>query len=115
MNATFPSIGWALRLAGFRANMVVNGFDLLWQGSGANRKFRAIVSAMNPLDVEALLGSDIREAATMEGIRDEMPSMSLGDLIKQGSETWKVIRRNDTPSDPTVKFTIVKTVPGKDK
>jgi hypothetical protein len=89
-------------------------FRLLKDGS----EWDGILLGVPPMDPQLELGSDWREMATLESLRQVTPSIGYGDLIKQVSPfwsipsdpqtvLWKVVRREDNGAYFTIKFWLV--------
>ncbi len=63
------------------------------------------------------LGYDPRELSIIECLNDDAPETDVSQIQFQdvvAKNKWKVVRREDNPADFTVRYWVVKIVPGKD-
>ena len=89
----------------------VFGFECQFGG----QTFFAIITELNPVDVEVLLGSDIREASQVTATRGMIPAMDRGQMFTTGTDVFKVVKHVDNPASPAEIYYVVKVIDGKDK
>ena len=110
------SLSDTLLQEGFTAQLSVSGESfIVISGAAAGRNpFSGVLETLPGIDPRLDLGSDIRELACLHVIRDSCPAVDSQDQIQEVSQStapiWKVVRREDNPSDVVVKLWIVKVL-----
>jgi len=113
-----PSLLLELR-AGFDERMSSLGQRFRLDRTGD--EWDGILLAIPPADPLQDLGSDLREKATMECRRDNIPELKYGDIITQlrpfwqdfatDPPHWKLTWKQDNPAQFAVKFWMVRIIP----
>lgn len=112
------SVGNLIRIAGFKANVDVNGKTVEVVDAKINppATFRALVSSTTAIDPNSPLGTDLREADVVETLRDWLPASLLvsttpGQIAaKVDGVRFKMTKREDNIANPFVRFDVVKVV-----
>jgi hypothetical protein len=100
---------------GFQTRIDSLGQPFVHKKSGTS--FLGILLPVHPVDPMLELGSDWREMATLEALRNTVPAINYADVIAQTNPIWgavgtppqwKVVRREDNPADFAIKYWLVK-------
>lgn len=110
------SISSALLEAGFRQTQAVHGESVtVLSGYETGRTFTAVILTQPQITISTDLGEDAREKVVAHFAVTGCPAFESGNAFRDsGNNVWKVVGRNQNPSDNSVEFELVKIVTGKD-
>lgn len=110
------SISSALLAAGFKQTQAVHGESItVLSGYEIGRTFTAVILTQPQISLSTDLGEDAREKVVAHFASDSCPVFESGNAFRDsGNHVWKVVGRNQNPSDNSVEFELVKIVTGKD-
>lgn len=105
------SLGLDLLQEGWDCRKDVWGEDLTVGGMA----FRGIILPLATIEPDLALTEDIRETSQLQIHRDDEVTITQGNIVTDSAgNNYKVIGREDNPSDFVVKYTVVKVVGGLD-
>jgi len=110
------SLGLDARREGFLAQLDVDGRTVTPLSEETNTPFQALLETQSVLDPDLPLGSDLREVTIAHVLAEDDPESKSGDHWRDDQQNkWKVVKREDNPADFTVKYNLMRLVPGIDK
>lgn len=108
------TLGNDMRIAGFMANLAVNGKWLVLTSTRGG--FQALVSSQQVIDPNMPIIDDVRESIAVSTMRSMLPSsLTSKDAPSQvecmvDGVALRLTRRDDNPANPFVNFDAVKVV-----
>lgn len=112
------SVGNALRVEGFNANVAVNGKTVKVTDTAiaGQPEFLALVETAPVVDPDMPLGSDIREASVIWTLRDWLPTTMRATTTPAiiaatiDGVAFEMTKREDNVATPFVRFDVVRVL-----